>query len=58
MGVVMKAAMAKLQGKSADGKMVSEAVESEALLTGVASIPACRSSQLKIFRTFSMNPSS
>jgi uncharacterized protein YqeY len=27
MGVVMKAAMAKLQGKSADGKMVSEAVK-------------------------------
>ena len=27
MGVVMKAAMAKLQGKSSDGKMVSEAVK-------------------------------
>ena len=27
MGVVMKAAMAKLQGRSADGKMVSEAVK-------------------------------
>ena len=29
MGAVMKAAMAKLQGKSADGKMVSEAVKSK-----------------------------
>ncbi|PYS86116.1 MAG: glutamyl-tRNA amidotransferase [Acidobacteria bacterium] len=29
MGVVMKAAMAKLQGKSADGKMVSEAVKNK-----------------------------
>ena len=29
MGVVMKAAMAKLQGKSADGKMVSEAVKAK-----------------------------
>jgi uncharacterized protein YqeY len=29
MGVVMKAAMAKLQGKSADGKLVSEAVKSK-----------------------------
>ena len=28
MGVVMKAAMAKLTGKSADGKLVSEAVKS------------------------------
>ena len=29
MGVVMKAAMAKLQGKSADGKLVSEAVKAK-----------------------------
>jgi uncharacterized protein YqeY len=29
MGSVMKAAMAKLQGKSADGKMVSEAVKAK-----------------------------
>jgi uncharacterized protein YqeY len=29
MGVVMKAAIAKLQGKSADGKMVSEAVKTK-----------------------------
>jgi hypothetical protein len=29
MGTVMKAAMAKLQGKSADGKMVSEAVKAK-----------------------------
>lgn len=29
MGVVMKAAQAKLQGKSADGKMVSEAVKAK-----------------------------
>jgi uncharacterized protein len=29
MGIVMKAAMAKLQGKSADGKMVSEAVKAK-----------------------------
>ena len=29
MGVVMKAAMAKLQGKTADGKMVSEAVKAK-----------------------------
>lgn len=29
MGIVMKAAMSKLQGKTADGKMVSEAVRSK-----------------------------
>jgi uncharacterized protein YqeY len=29
MGIVMKAAMEKLQGKSADGKMVSEAVKAK-----------------------------
>ena len=29
MGLVMKAAMAKLQGKSADGKMVSESVKAK-----------------------------
>ncbi len=29
MGVVMKAAMAKLQGKTADGKLVSEAVKAK-----------------------------
>ena len=29
MGVVMKSAMAKLQGKSADGKLVNEAVKAK-----------------------------
>jgi len=29
MGVVMKAAMAKLQGKTADGRLVSESVKAK-----------------------------
>jgi len=39
MGMLMKATMAKLAGKSADGKMVSEAVKSKLQWAAISKLP-------------------